>query len=124
MDGLRVLILGLGAAVAVASGRVKFPSNCSLSEDCKNLINDMIEVGETEKVQRLIECGADVNAHGGYEQRTPCHCAATAGHPALLEWMLATAGADPNPTNRKNNTPLAEVGRCRLNTPALKASAP
>ena len=87
-------------------------------------INDMIEVGETEKVQRLIECGADVNAHGGYEQRTPCHCAATAGHPALLEWMLATAGADPNPTNRKNNTPLAEVGRCRLNTPALKASAP
>ena len=50
MDGLRVLILGLGAAVAVDSGRVKFPSNCSLSEDCKNLINDMIEVDMSQRV--------------------------------------------------------------------------
>ena len=74
-----------------------------------NYVNDLIEEKETDKARYFIECGVNMNCKAGYEQRTPVHMAATvAGCEELLDWMLRNGG-DPNKTNRKGYTALAEA---------------
>jgi len=67
------------------------------------------EEKELDKARQFLECGVDMNFRAGYEQRTPVHMAATVhGCEHLLDWMLRNGG-DPDKTNRKGYTPLAEA---------------
>jgi Ankyrin repeats (3 copies)/Ankyrin repeat len=60
--------------------------------------------GETEKIARLIESGAKIDAPGVYG-RTPLHYAAHHGRTKAAE-MLLDAGADINAQNFYKRTPL------------------
>jgi ankyrin repeat protein len=53
--------------------------------------------------EQLLAAGANVNAGAG--GTTPLHGAALFGRPALAAWLL-DHGADPNPPNYENKTPL------------------
>lgn len=74
-----------------------------------NYVNGLIEEKQVKRARRFLECGVNMNVKAGCEKRTPVHVAATVdGCEELLDWML-TQGGNPNETNRRGFTALAEA---------------
>lgn len=69
-------------------------------------LDDVIEAGNLDELQRLIDSGINVNARDpGGSRETPLHVAiGRANHPAVR--LLLENGADPNAVSRYEITPL------------------
>ena len=65
-----------------------------------------------EKIQRLLELGADVNVRN-YKGKTALHCAAKAGFVRVMEVLLEN-GADVNAADGTGETPLFDAIRLTI----------
>jgi uncharacterized protein len=80
----------------------------------------IVAVGYPESpfIDLLVEAGADLNCHRGYDGETALHKAARIGNTSNLERLLAL-GADPNAQDNNSSTPLHQ-GALNGNLPCLK----
>ena len=70
---------------------------------------ELAKAGDIERLQLLIECGADSNA-ADYDGRTCIHLAASSGNLRIVE-VLAKGGANLNVKDRWGGTALADSVR-------------
>jgi len=122
-DASVINLLRDGGATLVPDDATAFPGRRTQETWLANHVNNLIEERQVDKAREFLECGVDMNRKAGYDQRTPVHVAATVtGCEDLLAWMLESGG-NPNTTNRKGYTALAEAIEtgCTQATKVLKS---
>ncbi len=75
---------------------------------CSNYLYGPASGGQTEKVRRLLEAGADVDATPHAPGKTALRLAAVNNHPEVVK-VLLEAGADVNIAAKDGTTPLYKV---------------
>ena len=63
---------------------------------CAKSLVVAVQGGDLPQVQCNLNTGADVNARGGFNNRSPLHWAVIGQRPEIVRRLLAAAGIDPN----------------------------
>lgn len=95
---------GQVATLMMAIGLLAGCSDSSHSRPATGELHQAAGAGDLQKVQELLESGADVNEQDD-RGRTPLHFAVDSDNPEMIR-LLLNNGADPSLTDNSSCTPL------------------